>query len=50
MITKTLLGLVKGMLAVVAALTPASVPAIATIVVIGSTAAVTAGCAEPDDD
>jgi opacity protein-like surface antigen len=47
---RALLALVKSILAVAAALTPASVPAVATVAAIGGTVAVTAGCGQADDD
>ncbi len=50
MLTKTLLNLVKGALAVVTALLPTSVPAVTAIAVIGGTVAVTAACGAPQDD
>ncbi|MFI0353066.1 hypothetical protein [Actinomadura sp. 9N407] len=49
MLVKTLLAFVKGMLAIATALVPASVPAVAAVAVLGSTAMVTAGCGEGDD-
>jgi opacity protein-like surface antigen len=46
---RALLALVKSLLAVATALTPASVPAVATIAAIGGTVAITAGCGQNDD-
>ncbi|TMR06991.1 hypothetical protein ETD83_02290 [Actinomadura soli] len=50
MLPKLLQAFFKGLFAVVMTLMPTSVPAVATLVAVSSTMAITAGCAAGDDD